>query len=37
VIADMDGLGSFATCGGCLCAHGEKPSTRILAIPLRPR
>jgi hypothetical protein len=36
MIADMDGLGSLGACG-CLCAHGEKPSTRILPIPLRPR
>jgi hypothetical protein len=36
MLADMDGLGSFAACGGCLCIHGEKPSMRISPIPLRP-
>jgi hypothetical protein len=38
MVADMDGLGSLgASRRGLRVHHGEKPSMRFSAIPLRPR
>jgi hypothetical protein len=38
MVADMDGLGSLgSSCRGLWVHHGQKPSMRISAIPLRPK